>query len=115
MRLLLLLQLLELLPLADLGARGLPPDVAAPPDETLRCAEGRHGRADVEVEHRLVAVGVGLAGVVVDDVADLLGGAADPAGDEPVVAVEGGLGPVLNVSTDVLSFSIGAAYSNLEG
>lgn len=78
------------LSLAHLAPRRAPPHVAPPPDEALGGADGRHGGPDVEVEDGLAGE-LGLARVVVDDVADLLGLAVDVAGDEPVVAIEGGL------------------------
>ena len=70
------------------SSRSAPPDVAAPADETLSGAGGRHGWADVEVENGF-AGGFGRAGIVVDDVADFLCLAVDVSGDVPIVAIEG--------------------------
>lgn len=84
--------------LAHLAPRRAPPHVAPPPDEALGGADGRHGGPDVEVEDGL-AGDLGLARVVVDDVADLLGLAVDVAGDEPVVAVKGGLRTVESLAS----------------
>ncbi len=59
---------LDLLPSLSSGC--LPPDVAAPSNQTLGSAGGCHGRPNIEVEDRFSGR-LGRAGVVVDDVADL--------------------------------------------
>lgn len=51
------------------------------------------GGANVKVEDGLSA-GLGLAGVVVDDISDLFLLAVDVTGDVPVVSIKGRLGSI---------------------
>lgn len=65
----------------------LPPHVGAPADDALGSAQRRGRGPDIEVEDGLSGR-FRLAGVVVDDVADLLLLAVDVAGDVPVVTIK---------------------------
>lgn len=89
--------------LPRLAAGRSPPNIAAPAHQPLSGAGGRDGGANVEIEDGL-AGGLGRAGIVVDDIADLPMLAVDGAGDEPVVAVEGRLGAVCS------NLSVAAAH-----
>lgn len=57
--------------LSLVSSDGLPPDVCTPSNNAFSAASWRSCRSDVEVEDRLTC-GFRLAGVVVDDVSNLL-------------------------------------------
>lgn len=73
--------------LSGVAARGSPPYIRAPSDQTFGGAAERSCRTHIEIEDRL-AGWLRWSLVVVDDVADLGLLAIDGAGDEPVVTVE---------------------------
>lgn len=73
----------------DSTATGSPPDITTPSHQALNGSGGGvQSRTNVKVEDGL-AVGLGIAGVVVDHVTDLLGTRGGLTLNEPVVAVEG--------------------------
>ena len=73
----------------DRTTTGPPPDITTPSHQALNSSSrGVQRRADIEVEDGL-AVRLGISGVVVDHVADLLGTRGRLTLDEPVVAIEG--------------------------
>lgn len=78
---------------SHITADGLPPHVTAPSDDSLGGALRSSGGANVKVEDGLSA-GLGLAGVVVDDISDLFLLAVDVTGDVPVVSIKGRLGSI---------------------
>lgn len=79
--------------LTRLAALCSPPYIATPAHQPLGGARRCQSWADIEVEDGFTSR-LGLPGVVVDDVADLLLLAVDVARDVPVVTIKGWFGPV---------------------
>jgi hypothetical protein len=73
----------------DGTATGSPPDITTPSHQALNGSGGRvQSRTNVKVEDGL-AVGLGITGVIVDHVTDLLRTRGGLTLNEPIVAVEG--------------------------
>jgi hypothetical protein len=77
--------------LVPVAANGLPPGISTPANDTLGGTQGCSGRTHIEEEDR-VAVGIGLARIIVDDISDLLPLAIDFSRNVPIVSVKGRLG-----------------------
>lgn len=75
----------------------LPPHVCAPSDNTLSRALRCCCRSNVQHKGGL-SISLGLARIVVNDIADLLALSIDLSGDVPVVAIERWLGSKMVVS-----------------
>jgi hypothetical protein len=77
----------------DSTAAGSPPDITTPSHQALDGSGGGvQSRANVKVKDGLT-VGLGIAGVIIDHVTDLLRTRGSLTLNEPVVAVEGGRRP----------------------
>lgn len=80
-----------------------PPDISPPTHSSLNSSGWGECGTNIEVEHGFTSR-LGLSGVVIDDIADLLLLAVDVAGHIPVVSIERWLGSAFaKVSITVLS------------
>jgi len=78
--------------MADLAPRGPPPNIATPSHQPLNGSSRCHGGSNIKEEHGLPGR-LRRARVIVNDVPHFRRCPIDIPRDEPVVAVERGLGP----------------------
>jgi hypothetical protein len=103
--------------LTRLTALCSPPYIATPAHQPLGSSRRCHSRAHIEVEDGF-ASRLGLPGVVVDNVADLLLFAVDVARDVPIMTIKGWFGPIKpieSVSHPLQTNTGEETYANLAG